>query len=509
MKVSRWKDYADRVRETSGNESKKVVEELIKECDGEELYYATRFLIVGKQRFEKPEANLGVGKKTIRKSVSENSSISYDEIRETEKDVGKLSTALGRLLSKNKQNTLFNDKPESMTLERLWEYLGNISQTSTESGKKDTIRTMFFESPEEDAEYISFALSGDLAMGIGARTVLKAASGVYNMDYEALKEQHNLKPDVGRLLQKIEYEGSLPNIHPLHTRFKPMLASDDEVPENSSRWAVEPKYDGARIIIRKLEGSIRAFTRQRIEVTDNIPELHEIEWPECDFVVDGEIVGYDPDTGENLNYQKTMTRVQREKNIEQARQEVPVEFKLFDCIVWDGEDLSELTLANRYATLDEHFPNVVDRYYSEVYEAFEKANEAGHEGLVIKDADSQYKFGERKSVWRKKKPTKDNVDLEVTEVQKKYKEDAAHVGALRLATRDGTEVGKVGTGFTDREAKNLWERHLNGNLVGCIVEVEWEELQESDGEYGIRFARYEGLRPDKNTANSIEEVKKK
>lgn len=125
-----------------------------------------------------------------------------------------------------------------------------------------------------------------------------------------------------------------------------------------------------------------------------------------------------------------------------------------------------------------------------VMNEFSTALKKGYEGLVLHGPN-----GERLKV--KNKETYDVKVLQILEGKGKHK---GRMGALV------TEMGKVGTGFSDDERRHWWK--AQGHLTGCadgpgcemclkllpIIEVECMELTE-DGKF--RHPRFVRLREDK------------
>ncbi len=103
----------------------------------------------------------------------------------------------------------------------------------------------------------------------------------------------------------------------------------------------------------------------------------------------------------------------------------------------------------------------------------------GHEGLVLRQGDR----------WFKVKPA-ETFDVRVTGfIEGKGK----HAGRLGLFT---TDMGNVGTGFTDFQREQYWD--IRDELVGAIIEVECMSLTPAGKFRHPRFVRF---RWDKNEVN--------
>lgn len=133
----------------------------------------------------------------------------------------------------------------------------------------------------------------------------------------------------------------------------------------------------------------------------------------------------------------------------------------FDLLYLDGHDISMLSLEERRMLLDPLLENASGAIrLSQMLESdgaslFATATEVGLEGIVAKRLDAPYKSG-RGGEWRKIKC----IQLE-TFVVVGYEPSTSSPGAiasLLLGARKGdglVYVGSVGTGFKDKEARDL------------------------------------------------------
>jgi hypothetical protein len=114
------------------------------------------------------------------------------------------------------------------------------------------------------------------------------------------------------------------------------------------------------------------------------------------------------------------------------------------------------------------------------------ALDQGYEGLVLRQG----------TTWLKVKP-EETYDVAVTGAIEGTGKHAGRLGALE------TDLGEVGTGFSDEERQNLWLWHTTGHngiadcpLAGQVIEVSCLQLT-PDGKF--RHPRFVRLRPDKST----------
>ncbi len=149
---------------------------------------------------------------------------------------------------------------------------------------------------------------------------------------------------------------------------------------------------------------------------------------------------------------------------------------------------------------------------------------AGHEGVVVKGADSRYEAGRRGKAWRKVKPVH-TFDLVVLAAEWGHGRRTGWLSNLHLGARvegegdrDGfVMVGKTFKGMTDELLRWQTEALLplatateewGGPRTGVVhvrpelvVEIALDGVQRStrySGGLALRFARVVGYRPDKS-----------
>jgi len=301
----------------------------------------------------------------------------------------------------------------------------------------------------------------------------------------------------------------------------------------------EYKYDGARIQAHVDGGEVRLFTRRLEEVTAGFPELVDPleEAVTADAaILDGEAVGRNPETGAPVAFQEFSRRIRREHDVDELAAEIPATLYLFDALYVDGETLLEAPLRDRRARLRAAFDPVPDRVEpatgaphdgrdpEAVYRA---ALAAGHEGVMLKNLAAPYEPGRRVGRMAKVKPTMEPLDLVVVRAQWSEGRRSDFLGRLHLACFDADadidadadtggdrddrlrEVGRLSTGYTDEELRELTDRlealivDRDGRTVDLrpevVLEVEYEAIQSSpeyDSGFALRFPRFLAVRDD-------------
>jgi DNA ligase-1 len=355
---------------------------------------------------------------------------------------------------------------------------------------------------------------------------------------------------------------------------------------------LESKYDGARVQVHVARGEVRVFTRRLEDVTAQFPDVVEAvetavgvddgggagyrdrggeeerdgdgdgdrdddgdregdgagaagtdargDAAVGEAVLDGELVGYEPETGTPVPFQEFSRRIRREHDVAELVAEVPVVVHLFDALAVDGEGLLDAPLRDRLARLDavvaydaaagvERARNLplADADLDAARAFYEDSLDAGHEGVVAKNLAATYRPGRRVGAMAKVKPTMEPLDLVVVRAQWSEGRRSSLLGRLFLACYDPDadafrEVGRLSTGYTDDELRSLTERleplieATEGRRVdlrpAVVLEVEYEALQASseyDSGVALRFPRFLGVREDlaPEDADTVERVR--
>jgi DNA ligase-1 len=329
-----------------------------------------------------------------------------------------------------------------------------------------------------------------------------------------------------------------------------MLASKSTIDDGVDRHGVvvaDWKYDGFRAQIHKDGNNVHIFTRRLEDVTRQFPDVVEeiIESVAADTcIIEGELVGYNPDTGDVVPFQTTSKRIKRKHGIEEMVEEIPVTINAFEVLYANGESLIDEELVERKERLEALCSAHTVEYWvtadpDRLREIEAQALAAGHEGIMMKNPTSVYSPGNRGKNWLKIKPDVETLDLVVVggewgegrrasiEVDTETgTTDVRTMGSFLLAARDEDTdeyltIGKVGTGLTDKQLVDLTEilrpritadDGTDISFAPAVVwEVGYEEIQQSpryESGYALRFPRYLGLREEKplSEVDSVQRV---
>lgn len=185
----------------------------------------------------------------------------------------------------------------------------------------------------------------------------------------------------------------------------PMLLETSKSSFDHPDYIYEPKIDGHRLILSRLDGQTRLYTRHNNECTRQYPELYDIA--QDDIVLDGEVACVDRGSG-LIDFESVMERfsAKRSDKILRLSASQPANYMVFDILRYKGQDLRGWPLMRRkllLGNLDFGNPRIsVVPYVDHDGERLFREIVSRHmEGIVAKRKESIYATGQRSSSWQK------------------------------------------------------------------------------------------------------------
>lgn len=240
---------------------------------------------------------------------------------------------------------------------------------------------------------------------------------------------------------------------------EPALATLVEAAPSGRDWLFEIKHDGYRIQARIDGGKVKLSTRSGLDWTAKFKPvaqgLRALKLPSA--LIDGEIV---VETASGVSSFSALQQALTTGEIE------PAVFYAFDLLYLDGRDLRGLPLTERkdllQQALDDVGPDARIRFSEHLVEdgaaMARHACQLGLEGIIAKRASAPYRSG-RSDHWRKVKCTASG-DFVIGGYMPSTSAPRS-IGSLILGVHDGdafVHVGRVGTGFTNTTARELWKQ---------------------------------------------------
>ena len=498
-------------------------------------------------------AELGLSSSLTVEAIETATGIDTDRIESVWSDTGDLGDTAAWALENRTQQPLVS---ETLTLTDVHDTLRELAEYEGQGSQRrrvDEVAGLLSDADPAEARYVVRTALGHMRLGVGDGTMRDAIAEAFldgsEAAVEAVERAHQVTNDYRLVAETARTEGreglaelDLELFRPvrvmLATKAEGLDAGIESVAPETGSALLEYKYDGARVQVHKDGETVRIYTRRLEEVTEQFPEVVEavraqVGAERC--LLDGELVGHDPETGEPVPFQEFSRRIKRKYDIETLAAETPATCYLFDLLYHEDTSLLETTLAERLERLTGAFepaPGDIERAEQcrpdegSPRSFYESALETGHEGVMVKNLGATYQPGTRVGYMMKVKPVMEPLDLVVTRAQYSEGRRSDYLGRLVLACRNGeafAEVGRLSTGYTDAELATLSERleslvvAEDGRMVelepAVVLEVEYEEIQESpeyDSGYALRFPRYLDTRRDLSPADadSLERVRR-
>jgi DNA ligase 1 len=423
----------------------------------------------------------------------------------------------------------------SLTIGELDRAISDVQET-TGSGsatrRKQILDELLGRATEQEADFVKRLFTGELRQGALAGVMVEAIGKAAGVPGEVARRALMLSGDLTRTAEIAIAKGEegLRDVgFEIFRPILPMLASTAATVSDAvgsfERSSVEWKLDGIRIQIHRRGDDVLVYTRNLNDITDALPGIVDAvrRLPVRQAVFDGEALwmGHDGPAA----FQDTVSRIDRE-----GAPEGIVTF-LFDVLHVDGDDLLDTPLEERAARLQAiaphlRIPSLVTSDPDEGQRVLEEALEAGHEGVVVKDAASLYNAGRRGKTWRKVKPVR-TYDLVVLGAEwghgrRRGRLSNLHLGARDPRTGEFLMVGKCFKGLTDEllewQTKELLARETERRGIAVLVrpelvaEIALDGVQSSTrytSSVALRFARVKRYRLDKTAeeADTIDDLR--
>lgn len=313
----------------------------------------------------------------------------------------------------------------------------------------------------------------------------------------------------------------------------PMLATlgNEKDLAGDDAWAFEMKWDGIRAIAY-VGDEPRLLTRNGNDVTASYPELvdrlRESIGAES-AVLDGEIVATDKRGRPDFGLLQTRMGLSREKDVARAARSAPVQYLIFDLLEDAGASVTDEPYDQRRRRLERLVRGagpiqVPPAFEGDFAAAMRSSRELGLEGIVAKKRDSTYSRGRRSRAWIKVKHHLAH-EVVIGGWRPGHGRRSNGIGSLLLGIPEPgglRYVGRVGTGFSDRELDAIAERlaplarttmpfsevpradssdarWVTAELVGEVEFSEWTATRR------LRQASWRGFRSDKRPEDVAEE----
>ncbi|HZB00059.1 MAG TPA: ATP-dependent DNA ligase [Nitrososphaera sp.] len=484
---------------------------------------------------------LNVGFNTIMRSLSEIASLEPEEIQKIYLKHGDMGALAEYVVSKRQQSPLV---VQQLLLPDLYDQLRKIADAAgsgAAEAKRKILTGLLINSSPLEAKYLIKIATGELRVGVVEGLVELAIAKAFGRDVHAIRQAMLLSGDIAQvaLLAKKDALSTaiMKPLVPLSFMLADVMFSAEEIEQYYNKPLIcEFKYDGIRVQLHKFGGKVKMFSRNLEDVASSFPEIvSTVSLLPAGFILDGEVVAYRD--GRPLHFQELQKRLRRKAVTVHLMGEIPVVYVPYDIMYLDGQPLIDRPLTERKKLLSQiRFKEpVIDLGYrvvstaQEIAYAFKESRDAGHEGLVVKELESQYHPGKRGRHWTKLKYELDTVDAVIVIAEYGHGKRAGTLSDYTFAVRDEHDggslktIGKAYSGLTDAEIAKMTDklrsiavRDEGYRLVvrpEIVLEVAFDSIQKSDRHnsgFALRFPRIKYIRTDKTVRDidTLEKVQK-
>ncbi len=553
IRIAEIFDKIDKENITSRIELTKSVAKFIADISDEDLQIVLLFF-QGKTFPIWSNKELGIAENLVVKALSKTTGWKEEKIKGKIREEGDLGNVAGKILSGRIQHSLFSSETENLTVREVsngFQKISGCSGGGSQDKKMQLIDKILSKTTETEAKFFIRLLLGEMRVGIGEGVIRDAIAKSYNVDSNLVERGYYLISDIGEVARIAKTNGNngLENIVPeIGIPVRVMLAQKVDGVKVAlgefGKCAFEVKYDGMRIQIQKNKGKIYLFTRRLENVTAQFPEIVRAvkENVKADNVImEGETVAIQGTGQNNIErrkprvFQELSRRIKRKYDIDEIASKIPVEINLFDILYLNGKSLLNEKFENRRKILEntvmttETFrlaEQIITDSIEEAEKFYNYAQKSGHEGVMAKKLDAVYQAGSRVGYMYKIKPVMETLDVVIVGGTWGEGKRAQWLASFLLAVREPVSnkfltIGRLGTGFTDEQFKEMTEnlRELITREEGkdveirpsVVIEVAYEEIQKSPSYtsgYALRFPRLVRFRGDKSPeeADTVERV---
>lgn len=515
MKFQEFSTFIQAIEKTSSRvEITKLLAELFKKLKPDEFEKAA-YLLEGQISPRFNIVNFGMAEKMVIRAVAHALQIDADKFTKEYKKVGDIGSVTETYKS-HYPGLLKKD----LSVIEVFHKLDEIARSGGEGSQDKKIQLLAGLINDLDplsSRYIVRIPLGVLRLGFSDMTILDALSWMITGDKSlrpSLQTAYHVRPDLG-VIGKIVKEKGIKEVEKIQPAvFTPIimmraerLSSGEEIIKQIGECSIEPKFDGFRLQVHKKGKEVKLYTRGLEEATFMYPDVVagvQKEVTEKEVILEGEAIGYDPQTNSFLPFQETVQR-KRKYDIEEKAKEIPLKLFAFELLYANGKNYVDVTFTERRKKLEAIVKNTSDVAKDTVIVAndeivsdpkkieiiFDDAITKGLEGIIAKKLDGTYKPGARGWNWIKFKRSysskiEDTIDTLVMGYDYgKGKRAEFGIGAFLVGVYDPKEdkyvtVAKIGTGLKDEDWISLKAHTEKLKVAKVPARYEIDKMMDSD-----------------------------
>jgi DNA ligase-1 len=341
-------------------------------------------------------------------------------------------------------------------------------------------------------------IGGGFRVGVARQLVVRALADVAGVDHKLIAQRmvgwtdSRQAPDAARYLRLIAPEPSADDDQASRLQHESErglpypfflahpLQADPATLGEPAAWFAEWKWDGIRAQVDKRDGPVWVWSRGEDLITERFPEVVALGEALPDgFVLDGEILAWEPGAQAPLPFARLQPRITRKSLTKRVLADSPATFLAYDLLEANGTDLRMQPLAERRTQLDTLATSVAGTLARDLlrvsplveasdWTAFaalrDESRARGVEGLMLKDRASMYGVGRTKAsgTWWKWKIDPYAIDAVLIYAQRGHGRRASLYTDFTFAVWDDVDgvrtlvpFAKAYSGLTDEEMRKV------------------------------------------------------
>ena len=525
----RWAQLVQSIAETRGSNAKiKLCAEYLAQLSPSQLALACQYM--GEGAFSTISGKrASIGARTIGIAAANYCKIDYDIVFKACRTATGSSTETIQRLFENLPEARQKNSLQHWDLARISELAEELAQTRSRKDKQRILTRIWSGlSPLASKYFLRLLSQGSLRIGFENRSVLQALAKSCQVDYEQLRYVHMLTGSIAKTAELASTnrldQAQFKLFNPIAFMLAaPMQSRSVKVWDD---FIAEEKFDGMRCQLHAHGSKVELFSRDLNVISNQFPELVE-SFASKDLppvVLDGEICVFRENTIQP--FQELQKRMGVKKPTEALLSTYPVLFIGYDVLFLEQESKVSQPLTQRRISIEKlaktYEFSITNQHAvsskEQVEHLFEQALAHGNEGLMLKQKNAPYSFGERKNHWLKVKQASGSIDTVILYAQAgsgkrggSYSDFTLGVSVKEDARyeEEFIPIGKAYGGYTDQEWKQL-NKAIKGCIVNrfgpiaqlrpeIVVELEFEAIQpnpRTKAKYTLRFPRFKAIRWD-------------
>lgn len=361
-----------------------------------------------------------VGRQTVALTAADFCGIDYDQVfKPCRNAAGSASEAIEKLMS-NLPEAVNRRSPAVLTLHRVALGFSELAHARNREDKQAVLAGLWeLMEPREIRYMIHIMDRRPPGIGFDLCSILEAVSMAFGADTGQVRRTRMLTGSAGITAEMARNRTLDTAVFHMFQPVAFMLASASEnvgVPDPKA-FAAEEKIDGLRTQAHISDGRVSLFSREMNDITPLFPDVtNALGTKDAEMVLDGEICIFE--NGSVKPLLRLQKRMEVKKPDERLLASQPALFIAFDLLFLNGVPVIDQPLHQRRPLLEQICRQqgipLLRQYFlkdtADITRIYKRAIRHGSKGLILKQRDSRYEYGQRSPLWFKFKESGGSLD---------------------------------------------------------------------------------------------------